>query len=144
FLCIALLGIRGIAMNPEVLHALNPWHAIAFFGREGWLGFTVLAAVVLVITGGEALYADMGHCGARPIRLAWYAVVLPALVHNSFGQGAWLLDHPEALTNPHFNPFYQLVPQWALYPMIAVATGAAVVASQALISGAYSLTQQAM
>ncbi len=144
FVCIALLGIRGIAMNPEVLHALNPWHAVSFFAREGWLGFTVLAAVVLVITGGEALYADMGHFGPRPIRLAWLTVVLPALVLNYFGQGAWLLDHPESVSDPLFNPFYQLVPTWALYPMIVVATGAAVVASQALISGAYSLTQQAM
>jgi KUP system potassium uptake protein len=144
FICIALLGIRGIAMNPEVLHALNPWHAITFFGREGWVGFTVLAAVVLVITGGEALYADMGHFGPRPIRIAWFAVVLPALVLNYFGQGAWLLDHPESVTDPLFNPFFQLVPTWALYPMIVIATGAAVVASQALISGAYSLTQQAM
>jgi KUP system potassium uptake protein len=144
FLCIAILGVRGIAMNPEVLHALNPWHAVTFFAREGWVGFTVLAAVVLVITGGEALYADMGHFGPRPIRLAWWCVVLPALVLNYFGQGAWLLDHPEAVADPLFNPFYQLVPTWALYPMIVVATGAAVVASQALISGAYSLTQQAM
>ena len=144
FVCIALLGIRGIAMNPEVLHALNPWHAVTFFSREGWVGFAVLAAVVLVITGGEALYADMGHFGVRPIRLAWFAVVLPALVLNYFGQGAWLLDHPESVNSPDINPFYQLVPTWALYPMIVVATSAAVVASQALISGAYSLTQQAM
>ncbi|MDZ4259294.1 MAG: potassium transporter Kup [Gemmatimonadales bacterium] len=144
FVCIALLGIRAIIANPAVLAAMNPLEAVAFFGREGWIGVTVLAAVVLVVTGGEALYADMGHFGPRPIRLAWFAVVLPALVLNYFGQGAWLLDHPEALLAREFNPFYALVPDWAMYPMIAVATGAAVVASQALISGAYSLTQQAM
>ncbi len=144
FICIAVLGIRAIAQNPSVLAAMNPMHALAFFGREGILGVGVLAAVVLVVTGGEALYADMGHFGPRPIRLAWFGAVLPALVLNYFGQGAWLLDHPEALTAAEFNPFYALVPAWAIYPMIVVATGAAVVASQALISGAYSLTQQAM
>lgn len=143
FLCIASLGILGIVHNPDVLAAINPWYAVTFFGREGLTGVVVLAAVVLVVTGGEALYADMGHFGPRPIRLAWFAVVLPALVLNYFGQGAWLLAHPEAV-GPGFNPFYALVPTWALYPMIVIATGAAVVASQALISGAYSLTQQAM
>jgi len=140
FICIALLGIRGILMNPEVLHALNPMYAVDFFVREQWHGFAVLAAVVLVITGGEALYADMGHIGARPIRLAWFTMVLPALALNYFGQGGLLLADPSAVS----NPFYRLVPSWALYPMIAIATGAAVVASQALISGAFSLTQQAM
>ncbi len=144
FVCIALLGIRGIAMQPEVLHALNPHHAVSLFAREGWLAFGVLAAVVLVITGGEALYADLGHFGARPIRLAWYLVVLPALVLNYFGQGAWLLGHPEAILAEAFNPFYRLVPAWGLYPMIVIATGAAIVASQALISGSYSLTSQAI
>jgi KUP system potassium uptake protein len=144
FVCIALLGIRAIAANPSVLAAMNPLHAFEFFIREGWVGVTVLAAVVLVVTGGEALYADMGHFGPRPIRLAWFCVVLPALVLNYFGQGAWLLAHPEALQAREFNPFYALVPGWAIYPMIVIATGAAVVASQALISGAYSLTQQAM
>ena len=140
FICIAILGVRGILMNPEVLHALNPMYAVDFFMREQWHGFVVLAAVVLVITGGEALYADMGHIGARPIRLAWFSVVLPALALNYFGQGGLLLSDPSAVS----NPFYRLVPEWALYPMIAIATGAAVVASQALISGAFSLTQQAM
>lgn len=143
FVCIALLGVRGIIHNPDVLTAINPWHAVTFFAREGTTGVIVLAAVVLVVTGGEALYADMGHFGPRPIRLAWFGVVLPALVLNYFGQGAWLLAHPEAV-GPGFNPFYALVPTWALYPMIVIATAAAVVASQALISGAYSLTQQAM
>ena len=144
FLCLALLGIVGILHNPHVLAAVNPWHAIAFFGREGMMGVKVFAAVVLVITGGEALYADMGHFGSRPIRLAWFGAVLPALVLNYFGQGAWLLAHPEMIGTPGFNPFYALVPAWALYPMIVVATCAAVVASQALISGAFSLTQQAI
>ena len=140
FVCIALLGIRGISMHPEVLHALSPVHALDFFLREGFRGFSILAAVVLVVTGGEALYADMGHFGPRPIRLAWYFVVLPALVLNYFGQGALLLENPAAAR----NPFYELVPGWALYPMVIIATAAAVVASQALISGAYSLTQQAI
>jgi KUP system potassium uptake protein len=140
FICIALLGIRGIAMNPTVLHAINPWYAIQFFRTEGLAGLEVLAAVVLVITGGEALYADMGHFGPRPIRLAWFGVVLPALALNYFGQGAFLLSTPEAV----INPFYALVPHWGVYPMVIIATSAAVVASQALISGAYSLTQQAI
>ena len=140
FVCIALLGIRGIAGHPDVLAAMNPWHAVAFFGREGWTGVAILGAVVLVVTGGEALYADMGHFGRRPIRLAWYGVVLPALVLNYFGQGALLLERSAAVE----NPFYALVPSWALYPMVVVATGAAIVASQALISGAFSLTRQAV
>ncbi len=144
FICIAALGVRGIMMQPEVLAAVNPWYAVEFFMRESWHGVAVLATVVLVITGGEALYADMGHFGPKPIRIAWIFVVLPALVLNYFGQGAWLLGHPEAVTALTFNPFYGLVPTWALYPMIVIATCAAVVASQALISGAYSLTQQAM
>jgi KUP system potassium uptake protein len=140
FTTIALLGIAGITRHPEVLAAVNPWHAVSFFVRDGVRGFLILGAVVLVVTGGEALYADMGHFGKRPIRLAWFVVVLPALVLNYFGQGALLLDHPEAAR----NPFYSLVPGWALYPMVGVATAAAVVASQALISGAFSLTRQAV
>jgi KUP system potassium uptake protein len=140
FVCIALLGIHGIVREPTVLQALNPWYAIEFFHRHGTAGFTILTSVVLVVTGGEALYADMGHFGRRPIRVAWFTVVLPALVLNYFGQGAYLLHDPSAAT----NPFYSLVPQWALYPMVAIATAAAVVASQALISGAFSLTRQAV
>ena len=140
FVAIALLGVGGIVRHPSVLVALNPWEAVSFFAREGVTGFFVLAAVVLVVTGGEALYADMGHFGKRPIRWAWYAVVLPALVLNYFGQGALLLEDATAIA----NPFYALVPSWALYPMIVIATGAAVVASQALISGAFSLTRQAV
>ena len=140
FVCIAVLGVMGILRHPSVLAALNPAHAAGFLWAHGGAGLMVLAAVVLVITGGEALYADMGHFGKRPIRLAWYAVVLPALVLNYFGQGALLLESPAAAR----NPFYSLVPGWALYPMVAVATGAAIVASQALISGAFSLTRQAV
>jgi KUP system potassium uptake protein len=140
FLCIALLGVRGILIEPGVLAALNPWYAVQFFVREGLSGVVVLAAVVLVVTGGEALYADMGHFGRRPIRLAWFTVVLPALMLNYLGQGALLLAQPAAAT----NPFYSLVPSWGLYPMVGVATGAAIVASQALISGSFSLTRQAV
>ena len=140
FVCIAILGVRGILHHPAVFAAINPWHAVDFFLREGTHAVVVLGAVVLVVTGGEALYADMGHFGKRPIRLAWYAMVLPALALNYFGQGAILLEQPGAAA----NPFYALVPSWALYPMIAIATGAAVVASQALISGAFSLTRQAV
>jgi KUP system potassium uptake protein len=140
FICIAVLGIMGILRHPSVLAALNPAHAATFLWREGGSGLMILAAVVLVITGGEALYADMGHFGKRPIRVAWYAVVLPALVLNYFGQGAILLEVPSAAR----NPFYSLVPGWALYPMVGIATGAAIVASQALISGAFSLTRQAV
>ncbi len=140
FLSLAALGISGIARQPSVLRALNPWHAVDFFLREGVAGFTVLAAIILVVTGGEALYADMGHFGRRPIRVAWFVVVLPALVLNYFGQGALLLADPSAAR----NPFYSLVPAWGLYPMVGLATAAAVVASQALISGAFSLTRQAV
>jgi KUP system potassium uptake protein len=140
FACIAILGVRGIAMEPEVLRALNPWHGVQFFARNGLGSVTILAAVVLVVTGGEALYADMGHFGRRPIRVAWLGIVLPALVLNYFGQGALILTDPSAVK----NPFYALVPSWGLYPMVIIATAAAVTASQALISGAFSLTQQAV
>jgi KUP system potassium uptake protein len=140
FVAIAMLGIHGIAREPHVLRALNPWHAAEFFMREGGTGLMVLGAIILVVTGGEALYADMGHFGRRPIRLAWFGLVLPALMLNYFGQGAYLLHDPMAAR----NPFYSLVPAWGLYPMVVLATAAAVVASQALISGAFSLTRQAV
>ena len=140
FVCIAILGVRGIAHNPHVLAALNPWHAVIFFADQRGDALEVLAAVVLVVTGGEALYADMGHFGRRPIRLAWWGFVLPALVLNYFGQGAMVLHDPAAAN----NPFYSLVPPKLLYPMVGIATAAAVVASQALISGAFSLTRQAV
>jgi KUP system potassium uptake protein len=140
FVTIAILGINGILDAPVVLRAINPWHAVDFFIRDGLVGFLILGAVVLVITGGEALYADMGHFGRRPIRLAWLGLVLPALMLNYFGQGALLLTRPEAAV----NPFFELVPRWFLYPMIAIATLAAITASQALISGCFSLTRQAV
>jgi KUP system potassium uptake protein len=140
FISIAILGVMGIQHHPSVLVALNPWYAVTFLAEQGFSGLMILAAVVLVVTGAEALYADMGHFGKRPIRVAWYTIVLPALMLNYFGQGAILLESPEAAR----NPFYSLVPGWALYPMVAIATGAAIVASQALISGAFSLTRQAI
>ena len=141
FLVIAALGVRFIAQNPAVLAALSPHHAARFFAAHGFSGLTILGAVVLVITGGEALYADMGHFGRVPIRLAWYALVLPALMLNYLGQGALLLQHPEAAG----NPFFALVPKGPLtYALVGLSTAAAVIASQALISGAYSLTYQAI
>jgi KUP system potassium uptake protein len=140
FVCIAVLGARGIGQDPSILRALSPVHGVAFFADHGWHGFLVLGAVVLVVTGGEALYADMGHFGKRPIRVAWLAVAMPALLLSYLGQGALLLRDPGAAQ----NPFYLLAPQWALYPLIGIATAAAIVASQALISGAFSLTRQAV
>ncbi|HEX5386889.1 MAG TPA: potassium transporter Kup [Gemmatimonadales bacterium] len=140
FLAIAALGLRGILLEPSVLRALNPWYAVDFFIRDGSQAFFILGAVVLVLTGGEALYADMGHFGKRPIRAAWFTLVLPALLLNYFGQGALLLRNAPAVA----NPFYSLVPPSLLIPMVIVASAAAVVASQALISGAFSLTRQAM
>jgi KUP system potassium uptake protein len=129
-----------IARHPSVVGAFNPAHGFDFFRRNGWHGFLVLGTVFLVVTGGEALYADMGHFGKRPIRLVWYSIVLPALMLNYLGQGALLIENPAAAE----NPFYRLAPAWALYPLIALATCAAIIASQALISGAYSLTMQAV
>jgi len=140
FAIISVLGARQILASPDVLLAIDPRHAIHFFTRNGGHGFLVLGSVFLVVTGGEALYADMGHFGRRPIRFGWYAVVFPSLLLNYFGQGARLLHDPSAAS----NPFYSLVPSWALYPVVAIATAATVVASQALISGAFSLTQQAV
>jgi KUP system potassium uptake protein len=140
FVSIGALGIGAIAREPHTLFALNPWYAIRFFIDHPTSSFVVLGAVVLVITGGEALYADMGHFGRRPIRLVWFAIVLPALLLNYFGQGALLLRTPSAVE----NPFYLLAPSFFLVPLLIIATSAAVVASQALISGAFSLTQQAV
>lgn len=140
FTSIAFLGVRGILLEPGVLKAVNPWYAYDFFLRDGVRGFLILGSVVLVLTGAEALYADMGHFGRRPIRVTWFAVVLPCLLLNYFGQAALLLVRPTAAT----NPFYSLVPSWGLYPMVVIATAAAIVASQALISGAFSLTRQAV
>ena len=140
FAIISALGLRQILASPDVLFAIDPRHAIRFFGENGSHGFLVLGSVFLVVTGGEALYADMGHFGRRPIRFGWYVVVFPSLLLNYFGQGARLLHDPAAAS----NPFYSLVPSWALYPVVAIATAATVVASQALISSAFSLTQQAV
>jgi len=140
FVAIALLGIQQIVRVPEVLGAINPLQAIQFFTRNGGAGFVVLGAVFLVVTGGEALYADIGHFGTGPIRATWFAIVLPALTLNYFGQGALLLANPDAAANPFFN----LAPSWALYPMVFLAAAAAVIASQAIISGAFSLTLQAI
>ncbi|MGZ5971152.1 MAG: potassium transporter Kup, partial [Polyangiales bacterium] len=140
FAIIATLGAKHIIQAPGILRAIDPRHAIAFFVAHHGKGFLVLGSVFLVVTGGEALYADMGHFGRAPIRIGWYSVVFPALLLNYFGQCANLLVHPEAAS----NPFYALVPSWALYPVVAIATAATVVASQALISGAFSLTQQAV
>ena len=140
FIAISLLGIGHIIRAPEVLAAINPVHGYEFFMLNGWRGFVVLGAVFLVVTGGEALYADIGHFGTAPIRLTWFAVVLPALTLNYFGQGALLLVQPDAAV----SPFYRMAPPWALYPLVVLATAAAVIASQAIISGAFSLTMQAI
>ena len=140
FVTIALLGAREIVQHPSILLAANPWFAVRFFLDQPQSAFVVLGAVVLVVTGGEALYADMGHFGKRPIRVVWFGLVLPALLINYFGQGALLLRLPEAVV----NPFYLLAPRSLLIPLVILATFAAIVASQALISGAFSLTQQAV
>jgi KUP system potassium uptake protein len=139
FVSLAALGLPWIARHPAVLGAVNPLHAARFFAHHGRHGFLVLGSVFLCVTGGEALYADMGHFGRRAIRIAWYAVVLPALLVNYFGQGALLIERPDAT-----NPFYALVPHTFLLPMVVLATMATIVASQALISGAFSLTRQAV
>ncbi|MGH8233917.1 MAG: potassium transporter Kup [Rhodanobacteraceae bacterium] len=140
FLSLASLGVYGVAHHPSVLRALSPAYGLIFFLHNGADAFLALGAVVLAVTGTEALYADMGHFGKAPIRLAWLNFVLPALVLNYFGQGALVLAHPGAAV----NPFYHLVPRALLYPMIALATAATVIASQAVISGAFSMTRQAM
>lgn len=140
FLVLAVTGIGSIIQNPAVLSALLPSHAVLFFMRNGAMGLLVLGSVFLVVTGGEALYADMGHFGKRPIRLTWYAVVLPALMLNYLGQGALVMARPEALE----APFFLMVPHWASYPLIALTTVATIIASQAVISGAFSLTRQAV
>jgi KUP system potassium uptake protein len=132
--------VRGIVAHPQVLQAFNPLWAVNFFIAQPGIGITILGAVVLALTGAEALYADMGHFGRKPIARAWFALVLPALLLNYFGQGALLLENPDAAR----NPFYLLVPAWALLPMIGLATLSTIIASQAVISGAFSLSQQAI
>ena len=133
-------GFWNIAKHPGVLAGLDPRHALAFTTQHGFASFVVLGAVLLAFTGAEALYADMGHFGKRAVRIAWFGLVAPALVLNYFGQGALLLDVPKAVE----NPFYLAFPGWVLYPMVALATAATVIASQATISGAYSITRQAI
>jgi len=140
FVSIALLGVFEIATAPRILLAVNPVYGIRFFIAHGFGAFVLLGAVVLAVTGAEALYADMGHFGRRPIRLAWFALVFPALLLNYYGQGALILSHPEGAE----NPFFMLAPRLLLYPLLALATMAAIIASQALISGAFSLTHQAV
>jgi len=140
FIVIAALGIGGIVRHPGVVAAVNPAHALAFLAHDPWTGFTVLGGVFLAITGAEALYADMGHIGRNPIRTMWYGVVLPALLLNYAGETALLLDDP-ATTG---NPFFRLVPSWAIYPMVLLATAATIIASQAIITGTFSMTRQAM
>jgi KUP system potassium uptake protein len=140
FIVLALLGVPHIINHPQVLVALSPHHALAFLATQPQVAFLALGAVVLCVTGAEALYADLGHFGKRPIRLAWFAVVMPALVINYFGQGAMLLQHPENVK----NPFYEMAPAWALFPLIGLATLATVIASQALITAAFSVTKQAV
>jgi KUP system potassium uptake protein len=137
---LATLGIASILQNPEVLRALNPLFAVHFFTGNHWLAFVALGAVVLAVTGGEALYADMGHFGRKPIRLAWFCFVLPSLILNYFGQGALILNNPEAVK----NPFYLLAPEWLLYPLVGLATASTVIASQAVISGTFSVSRQAL
>src|SRR5262245_45208072 len=140
FVSIGLLGAAEILKEPAILLALNPWYGARFFLDHGWTAFMALGGVVLAVTGAEALYADLGHFGRAPIRLAWFTLVLPALLLNYFGQGALVLGAPEAIE----NPFYLLAPRVLLYPLVALATLATILASQALISGAFSLAQQSV
>ena len=140
FITLGVLGVNNIINAPGVLAAVNPYYAVHLLLELGWESFLIMGAVVLAITGAEALYADMGHFGLKPIRYAWFSFVFPALLLNYFGQGALLLEHPEAVK----NPFYLLAPTWAMYPLLILATLASVIASQAVISGAFSVTRQAI
>ena len=140
FVTIALLGVSQIVTHPEILKALSPHYAVNFMWANPGVTFIILGAVVLCVTGAEALYADLGHFGKKPIRLAWFSVVMPCLVLNYFGQGALLLNNPAAVK----NPFYLMAPDWALLPLVGLATAATVIASQALITGAFSVTKQAI
>jgi len=143
FVTIGVLGVLWVIRVPSVLAAVNPWHAVRFFLVNRGHGFLVLGSVFLVVTGGESLYADMGHFGRRPIRIAWFALVLPSLLLCYFGQGALLVTHPDAAAQPFYETVRRLAPGM-LYPMVALSTAAAIIASQAVISGAFSLTRQAV
>src|SRR6185437_2689644 len=140
FAVLGVLGLVEIVKQPRILWALNPLYAVRLLTGDPWQGFVLLGAVVLAVTGAEALYADMGHFGRRPIRVAWMRLVFPALLLNYFGQGGLLLSTPGALA----NPFYHLAPGWAIYPLVVLASIATVIASQAVISGAFSMTLQAV
>lgn len=140
FLALGVLGVYKILEYPAILSAVNPAYAFNFFVENGWHGYVILGTVFLTVTGGEALYADMGHFGKLPIRVGWFALVLPSLLLNYFGQGALILQDPSAVE----NPFYRMAPSWALYPMVVLATMATMIASQALISGVFSITKQAI
>ncbi len=140
FIVLGILGIYNIIDNPHVFAAMNPMYGVDFFIRNGWTGFVVLGSVFLVVTGGEALYSDLGHFGRHPIDTAWFTCVLPCLTLNYFGQGSLLLNHPEAIK----NPFYYMAPTWALPYLVVLATAATVIASQALITGVFSITMQAV
>jgi KUP system potassium uptake protein len=140
FLSLAVLGFHQLLESPGVLISVNPYYAVSFLVENGHVGLIVLGSVFLVVTGGEALYADLGHFGRHPIRSAWFTLVLPSLLLNYMGQGALLLEHPDARE----NPFYRMVPEWGLYPMVVLSTAATVIASQALITGVYSLVRQAI
>jgi KUP system potassium uptake protein len=140
FATLAVLGAVHLVQHPQVLAAVNPLHAVSFFANNGWHGYLVLGSVFLAVTGGEALYADMGHFGVKPIRLTWFGYVLPALLLNYFGQGALVLTDPSAAE----HPFFRMAPDWAMLPLVVLTTLATVIASQAVISGAFSLTRQAV
>lgn len=140
FIVLGLLGIPHIWQYPEILTSLNPLHAYSFFAHDPWKAFVVLGSVFLVVTGGEALYSDLGHFGKKPIRQAWFTIVLPALVLNYFGQGAMLLHNPSAIK----SPFFMMAPQWSILPLVILATMSTVIASQALITGVFSITVQAV
>ena len=140
FICLATFGLRAILHSPHVMLALNPYYAYQYFSNDPWLAFLSLGSIVLAVTGGEALYTDMGHFGRFPIRLSWFCFVLPALVLNYFGQGALLLQDPSAIA----SPFYLLAPAWAQFPLVLLATAATIIASQAVISGAFSVAHQSV
>jgi KUP system potassium uptake protein len=145
FLVIAIIGVSQVVKEPAVFQALSPSWAIRFLGAHGGAGYLTLGGVVLAVTGAEALYADRGHFGAGPIRMGWFGIALPALVLNYLGQGVWILHHPQTTADTNaFNPFFSMVPRWGLWPMVILATMATIIASQAVISGTFSVARQAV